>query len=101
MLRIACPYCGTRDETEFTFGGEAHIERPAPEASDAEWAEYLVNRDNPKGLHFERWCHAFGCGQWFNVARDTVTHDIYLVYKMGQSKPDLDTEEDTPRRQSA
>ncbi len=89
MLRIPCPYCGTRDESEFRFGGESHVERPGPEVSDAEWADYLFNRENPKGLHFERWCHTYGCSQWFNVVRDTVTHEFHAVYKMGLSKPDL------------
>ncbi len=89
MLRIPCPYCGTRDEREFRFGGESHVERPGPEVSDAEWADYLFNRENPKGLHYERWCHTYGCSQWFNVVRDTVTHEIHAVYNMGVSKPDL------------
>lgn len=86
MLRIPCPYCGTRDQDEFKFGGESHITRPEnPEqASDAEWAEYLFYRKNPKGVHFERWLHSFGCRQWFNLARDTVTHEILEVYMMGE-----------------
>ena len=25
---INCPYCGERDQAEFTCGGEAHIARP-------------------------------------------------------------------------
>jgi sarcosine oxidase subunit delta len=82
MLRIDCPWCGERDQTEFNFGGEAHLERPAsPEqCSDKEWAEYLFYRDNPKGLHRERWVHLWGCRQWFNVVRDTVSHEILRVY---------------------
>lgn len=88
MLRIPCPFCGTRDETEFRFGGESHVECPGLEVSDAEWADYLFNRDNPKGLHYERWFHIYGCRQWFNVVRDTVTHEIHTAYKMGESRPD-------------
>ena len=88
MLRICCPYCGTRDEVEFHCGGDAHIERPAPAVNDAEWADYLFNRTNPKDVHLERWCHVFGCGQWFNVARDTVSHQILAVYAMGESPPE-------------
>jgi heterotetrameric sarcosine oxidase delta subunit len=89
MLRIPCPFCGTRDETEFRFGGESHVQRPGLEVSDAEWADYLFNRDNPKGLHSERWFHTYGCRQWFNVVRDTVTHEIHAVYEMGAAKPDI------------
>lgn len=86
MFRIACPYCGLRDQDEFQHGGEAHIVRPEnPElASDAEWADYLFYRKNIRGLHFERWLHSYGCRQWFNMARDTVTHEISEIYLMGQ-----------------
>ena len=51
MLQIDCPWCGPRDESEFAYGGEAHIKRPAnPDAlSDAEWADYLFMRANPRG----------------------------------------------------
>lgn len=89
MLRIPCPWCGVRDEPEFTYGGQSHVTRPLPDVDDATWAQYLFVRDNPKGVHFERWCHAYGCGQWFNVARDTVTHEIRAVYRMGEPKPEL------------
>lgn len=89
MLRIECIYCGVRDEEEFTFGGPSHITRPAPTCSDKEWAGYLFDRDNPKGVHYERWCHTFGCCRWFNVARHTVTHEILAVYPMGEQRPDL------------
>jgi heterotetrameric sarcosine oxidase delta subunit len=85
MLTIDCPWCGPRDETEFGFGGEAHRTRPAdPSAlSDAEWAEFLFMRTNPKGLHRERWVHSHGCRRWFNVERHTVTNEITRVYQMG------------------
>lgn len=89
MLRIECPWCGIRDEPEFTYGGEAHVARPAANCSDATWAKYLYFRSNPRGEHAERWCHSHGCGQWFNVLRDTVTHEIVAVYQMGEPRPDL------------
>ena len=89
MLLIPCPWCGRRDESEFACGGEAHTARPAdPDAvSDAEWADYLFMRTNPKGAHRERWVHVHGCGRWFNVARHTVTHDISAAYKVGEKPP--------------
>ena len=85
MLVIPCPHCGPRDEIEFVCGGEAHIARPLAEnkITDAEFADYLFIRDNPKGVFLERWRHSAGCRQWFNVARDTVTHEIIEVYPMG------------------
>lgn len=85
MLLITCPHCGPREESEFACGGEAHIARPIVENSitDAEFADYLFLRDNPKGMFLERWRHTAGCRRWFNVARDTVSHDIIEIYAMG------------------
>lgn len=89
MLLIECPWCGVRDESEFSYGGEAHIVRPAdPYAlSDEQWADYLFNRSNPKGAHREQWCHSHGCRRWFNVERDTVSYRINAVYKIGEQPP--------------
>jgi len=47
-------------------------------------------RKNPKGVHYERWMHAKGCRRYFYAARDTVTHEIYAVYEMGQPAPEID-----------
>ena len=89
MLLIRCPWCGPRDETEFAYGGEAHIIRPPePETlSDAEWADYLFMSKNPRGRHREQWCHTAGCRRWFNAQRDTVTYDFDAVYRTGESPP--------------
>ena len=84
-MRIACPLCGTRDEAEFTWGGQGHLQRPAPTATDQEWTDYLYMRANPRGVHQERWCHTYGCGLWFHLARDTVTHRIVQVYGIDES----------------
>jgi sarcosine oxidase subunit delta len=92
MLIISCPYCGPRDECEFSYGGEAHVIRPVhPEnTSDQQWADYLFNRDNTRGLHKEQWMHAAGCRQWFNVQRDTVSYEIKSVYKVGEQPSSSD-----------
>jgi len=92
MLRIACPFFGVRDEPEFTFGGPTHITRPPATVDDVTWTDYLYMRENPAGVHYERWCHSFGCGRWFNVARHTVTHEILAVYAMGDARPELSAE---------
>ncbi len=92
MLLITCPYCGPRNEIEFNCGGESHIVRPSLDCSDESWADYLFFRDNPKGITFERWRHSFGCGRWFNLARDTASHAIIAVYEMGCVKPVLPDE---------
>jgi sarcosine oxidase subunit delta len=87
VFYIYCPHCGEyRDEEEFHPAGQAHIARPEdPESlSDAEWAEYLYFRKNPKGVHHELWVHAAGCRKFFNVTRNTATYKIYESYKVGE-----------------
>ena len=84
MMSVICPWCGPRDEEEFCCGGQAHLQRPNEQASDTEWAGYLFQRHNSKGMHLERWRHTQGCRQWFNMARDTVSHRIVAIYKMDQ-----------------
>ena len=90
MLLIACQFCGPRDETEFRYGGQAHVARPLEPAAlgDAAWADYLFMRDNPKGAFRERWMHAGGCRRWFNVLRDTRDHRILAVYRIGEAPPE-------------
>lgn len=87
MLYIPCPFCGPRDETEFTYGGPSHVTRPELSCTDREWTQYLYHRANAKGPYRERWLHGFGCGRWFNVLRDTTTHEIPQIYRMGEPAP--------------
>ena len=44
-------------------------------------------RSNPKGSFAERWAHSAGCRRWFNLLRDTATHRILAVYKIGDPPP--------------
>jgi sarcosine oxidase subunit delta len=89
MLIIPCPYCGKRPEIEFTYGGQAHLVRPAnpAELDDQRWADFLYMRDNTKGVYAERWRHARGCGRFFNVLRDTTTDHILASYRVGEPRP--------------
>jgi sarcosine oxidase subunit delta len=89
MLLINCPYCGERPEPEFVYGGQAHVARPSdPRAcSDQQWADYLYQRDNIKGVHAERWRHTHGCGRFFNALRDTTTDRFLATYEVGHQPP--------------
>ena len=91
MLILHCPYCGVHaDETELTAGGEAHLKRFGPGASDEDFESYLFARENPKGIHFERWRHANGCGKWFHAARDTATMGVFGTYSAQTTTPPED-----------
>ena len=89
MLLIQCPYCGARPEIEFRFGGEAHIARPLDpsQCDDAQWAEFLYMRSNPKGIHHERWRHVHGCGRFFNAVRHSLSDEFLATYAVGADKP--------------
>ncbi|MBD9541336.1 sarcosine oxidase subunit delta [Ensifer sp. ENS04] len=81
MLRIHCPVCGLRDETEFTYGGDASVSRPdVNEATAKPWIDYVFMRDNPRGPHREYWHHVSACRQWIVVERDTLTHQIFTSH---------------------
>jgi sarcosine oxidase subunit delta len=86
---IACPYCGPREETEFHYGGQAHVPYPGDPAalSDEQWAHYVFFRDNPKGRFAERWQHSAGCRRWFNAVRDTASYRFAAVYRPGEPQP--------------
>lgn len=75
MLRLPCPHCGLRDQTEFSYGGDASVTRPPTETDvdDGAWADYLFSRTNPDGRHREYWHHTYGCRRWMRVTRDTRT----------------------------
>ena len=91
MLLLTCPWCGPRDETEFSYGAQAHVAHPAAPAdlTDEQWGDYLFFRDNPKGPFAERWMHAAGCRRWFNAVRDTRTYEVLAVYRPTDPRPSV------------
>ena len=79
MIRINCPFCGVRDHSEFTYGGDASIEYPALDADASTWHDAVFLRENIRGKQSETWQHVNGCRMWLIVERDTMTHEIFSV----------------------
>lgn len=79
MLRIPCPFCGARDHSEFTYGGDAKITYPELDAPAADWHAAVFMRANRRGMQLETWRHTYGCRMWLLVERDTETHAILSV----------------------
>jgi sarcosine oxidase subunit delta len=52
--------------------------------------QYLFQRENPKGVHFERWRHVYGCGKWFHAARCTATLEVFGTYSAQTLEPPQD-----------
>ncbi len=76
-MLIPCPICGLRDQSEFSYEGDATRIRPSLATPDTDrWAAYVYDRANPRGAHEEYWYHAHGCRSWLVVTRNTETHDV-------------------------
>lgn len=85
-MLIKCPWCGERALQEFSYQGDATVERPADtaEVSAAEWYEFVYLRNDPKGWHDELWQHNQGCRKHFQARRHTVTHEIADTAPIGE-----------------
>ena len=83
MLRIPCPWCGLRDESEFRYRGDATRRRPTAEAAADAFTAYVYERDNLRGWHTEWWLHVAGCRRLLKVVRHTLTHEIRSVEPAG------------------
>ena len=56
---------------------------------DETWTNYVHMRANPKGVIHERWCHTYGCRQWFNLVRHTVSHAVLASYEINGVAPEI------------
>jgi sarcosine oxidase subunit delta len=79
MIRIPCPFCGVRDHSEFSYGGDGSIEYPPLDAPVQEWHDAVFQRENICGVQTETWQHINGCRMWLLVERNTMTHEIHSV----------------------
>lgn len=76
---MTCPVNGPRAITEFVYGGEV---RPTPDpatCSDAEWTDYVFNRNGSPGVKREWWCHV-PSNTWFIAERDTARDVVLRTY---------------------
>ena len=82
MLLIACPHCGPRAQTEFSY--ERTVDSVVqPGADPAEAMARLFARANPRGLDDEIWRHTFGCRAWLVLTRHRMTHAITSIRAAG------------------
>ncbi|WP_018430931.1 sarcosine oxidase subunit delta [Hoeflea sp. 108] len=83
-MRIACPFCGERENGEFTYLGDASPKRPnfaidGGEVVEDAFYDYVYLRDNVAGVMREYWYHGGGCRSWLVAERNTVTHEFISV----------------------
>lgn len=84
MLRIACPFCGPRNASEFAYRGESKARPPVATATAEAWRAYLYDHDNPEGWVREGWYHRAGCRRFLRVERHTQTNEIRSVEPAGR-----------------
>jgi len=89
-MLIPCPVCGLRDQSEFTYGGDATIVRPElADTNAARWADYVYDRRNPRGPHQEYWHHIHGCRTWLIVERNTeIALDADPLSRLRSARPE-------------
>ena len=78
MLLIPCPHCGTRDESEFDYGGRA-IEFPGLDAATSAWHEALHLGNDSADYADEYWYHGAGCERWIQLRRNLLSHDFIAL----------------------
>ena len=75
MMRIPCPHCGPRAQSEFIY--ERTLDSVVPlNAPSEEAMAKLFTRNNPRGLDDEIWRHTYGCRAWMVLKRHRVTNEI-------------------------
>ena len=75
MMRIPCPHCGPRAQSEFIY--ERTVDSVVPlDAPSQEAMTKLFTRTNPRGVDDEIWRHTYGCRAWMILTRHRVTKEI-------------------------
>jgi len=90
MKLLRCPINGLRPLSEFLFGGEVRPMPNAGDATDAQWADYVFNRQGAPGIRKEWWYH-LASGTWFIAERDNMKDEILHTYLYSEAR------DDTPR----
>lgn len=85
MLVIVCPFCGPRNNDEFTYQGEMKARPNVNETDPTEWRSYLYTKSNTSGWVRERWFHVSGCRRYLMIERHNVTNEIRNVSVVGVS----------------
>ena len=71
---LTCPNCGSREVTDFGFGGEVTQRPLRPDFRELNTYNYF--RRNVAGVQREWWVHRSGCRAWFLAERDTRTNEV-------------------------
>jgi sarcosine oxidase subunit delta len=82
MMKLRCPHCGPRSQTEFTYGRTVDSVVPI-DAAPEDAMKILYTRINPRAFDEEIWRHTYGCRAWLVITRHRVTNEISAVLAAG------------------
>lgn len=81
-MQIACPHCGPRAQTEFSY--ERTVDSVVPlTAAPQDAMKTLFTRTNPRAPDEEIWRHTYGCRAWMVITRHRVTNEISAIRAVG------------------
>ena len=88
MQLFPCPFCGPRDEREFSYAGDFGKTRPdtTGNVSAEEWSAYMFTQKNKMGVADEIWVH-LPCQEYFKMTRDTVTMEVLSSEPLRKDTP--------------
>lgn len=87
MKILTCPINGPRPVSEFVCGGELRQAPDPAQATDAEWTDYVFNRNSVPGVKREWWCHT-ASGVWFIAERDTESDSVLRTFLYSKAAGD-------------
>ena len=79
MKLMTCPVNGPRPVSEFVCWGERRAMPEPASCTDAQWADYVFNRNGAPGTKTEWWCHT-PSNTWFLARRDTEADRVLRTW---------------------
>lgn len=79
MKIMNCPLNGSRNISEFVYGGQVKAMPDVNTASDREWANYVFYENNDIGVVLEWWLHS-PSSYWFIAERHNASDEILRTY---------------------
>lgn len=80
MARIACPYCGERDQSEFERLCDGFETWPTLDADPAAWFRAVYVSEAPARARSELWRHAQGCRSVLRVSAAASADASSVLY---------------------
>ncbi len=96
MVLVPCPWCGSRNVSEFHYLGEPKKRPDVATATPEEWRGYLYLHRNACDWIRENWYHRAGCRRYFAIERHTLTNEVRALPAAATAAVDTPPSSQTP-----